>query len=933
MKSMTKIYLFFIACLFSLPSFVNGQSVVINEVSSGEDLIELYNTTNTDIDLEGYYLSDDPNDSTKWRIHDLDPNRSNTLGNIIEANGYIIIKTRGRNSVDATSANYDTNFKLSDKGETVYLYTPSQVLVDSLEFPSLPLTHSFGRKSDGSLAYFEQSSFSDFRSLSLPNVDSESYKRDLSLAIPVISAPYEIFNAPVQVEITSTSNTPIHYTLDGSNPDANSPIYTTPLIISGTSTLKCAHINAQGEIGRPALRTFLFNLNHSVAVVNITTEHYADRIKIGNFFDAPTLDGRIKIDFFEPNGSLAFEDYATFARSGGGGSSGGYQVNGKISINEESSSDHFNNHFFPNKPEIEKVNSFLLSNASQDQYRAHIRDVYLARVVSEDALINFGFEDSRPCVTYINGVYEGVLQMKEDDDKDFAEHNFPKQDPTNELLQTGDFWGVSDVAVIDSLIGLENLFFYFWHEAFIGGFEHEVNVFRFSDGTKYAASHDDDISLGIFEPAPIVAPIVSDLVDLNFEISNYIPPSLHAQMMQSWCSYSNFLYDPERTIAILDEMESELEPEMTEHTAYMKNVVTINPELLWSPVSTTLPEWNQEIDTIRQILAIRTTGFFDTLKKEYNLTDFVQFTASTSDKTHGSVEIEGVKLRKQTMSGPFFSQQDLHLKALPEPGFRFVEWKGVVNSSDIEITIQLLNDASIEAIFEAIPVNSVDLYVNEVQSKNDTTYADEFGEYNDWVEIYNAEGSTIDLAGYYLSDNRDITNKYEIKSTNSSKTSVAPNSFKIFWLDNDTIQGENHIGFKISGKDQIYLVYPDGLTFVDSLNFDLNTDQSYGAKMDGTSNNNVYFDAPTPDSTNNIIISGTEFINPENTVISLFPNPSIDKAHITLTNSEEVEQWKLVNSSGKIVQSGQQSEIDVTNLNAGVYLLLVNQYSIRLVKD
>ena len=858
MKTSLKTKLLSVAILFFLLSSTTyGQAVVINEVSAGDDLIELHNTTNADIDLEGYYLSDGIDNLTEWQIHQLNPTTSNPSGNVIEAQGFVIIRAIGATTISAN--HFNANFRLSGGGETVYLSNPSGVLVDSLAFPPLPLTHSYGRLSNGSLGYFVENTLGDTNNPSLPNIDSLSYQRDLDLEVPVISAPYDIFNGSVDVELLSSTNTPIYYTLDGSTPDINSLVYNGPFTVNNTTVVKAAHANAQGIIGRPALRTFLFNVDHSIPIVNITTEHYEDRVKIGNFFGAPTMDGRIKVDFFESNGDLGFEEYATYERSGGGGSSDGYQINGKIGISDESSSDHFNNHFYPSKPEIEEVENFLINNASQDQYRAHIRDVFFARLVSEDALIDFGFEDSRPVVAYVNGVYEGVLQIKEDDDRYFDNHNFPGQDPENELIQLNDFSASQDVNEIDSIIGLENLFFYAWHEFFMGGTEHDVNVFRFADGSHYAASHDDDISFGIFETAqvqPMTSTVTFDAVNIDFAINNYIPSSLHHQMFQSWCSYSNFLYDTTRTISILDEMEAELEPEMTLHTAYMQNALSINPEIaINGPVSTTLAEWKDEIDIIRQTLQIRTTGFFNKLQTDFGLTNKVELTATTNDTLQGSVEIEGVKLREQTMTGPFFSQEDIQLKAIPEPGFRFVEWQGLDNSIDDEITIQMVNAGSILAIFEPIPITEVALSINEVQSRNDFTYADEFGEYDDWVEIYNAEGHAIDLAGYFLSDNRDIPNKHEIKATDASRTTVDSEGFIILWLDNDTIQGPNHAGFKLSGEDQIYLVHPDGLTIIDSLSFDLNTDQSFGAVEDGVIGNNIVFDVPTPGSTNKVVLA------------------------------------------------------------------------------
>jgi len=47
------------------------------------------------------------------------------------------------------------------------------------------------------------------------------------------------------------------------------------------------------------------------------------------------------------------------------------------------------------------------------------------------------------------------------------------------------------------------------------------------------------------------------------------------------------------------------------------------------------------------------------------------------------------------------------------------------------------------------------LYINEFMASNDQTITDDFGDYEDWIEIYNASTNPINLLGYYLSD--DLT--------------------------------------------------------------------------------------------------------------------------------------------------------------------------------
>jgi hypothetical protein len=103
----------------SFPSPAVG-SVLINEVLASndsllfdpngqdEDWIELINTTNTPIDLAGFYLSDDPLNLMAWAL---------PAGTVLPANGYILIWADN----DVNQVGLHANFKLSAGGEYVYL--------------------------------------------------------------------------------------------------------------------------------------------------------------------------------------------------------------------------------------------------------------------------------------------------------------------------------------------------------------------------------------------------------------------------------------------------------------------------------------------------------------------------------------------------------------------------------------------------------------------------------------------------------------------------------------------------------------------------------------------------------------------------------------------------------------------------------------------
>jgi hypothetical protein len=143
------------------------------------------------------------------------------------------------------------------------------------------------------------------------------------------------------------------------------------------------------------------------------------------------------------------------------------------------------------------------------------------------------------------------------------------------------------------------------------------------------------------------------------------------------------------------------------------------------------------------------------------------------------------------------------------------------------------------------------LIINEVMAKNGIAVADEHNEYDDWIEIYNSTNNTIDIAGYYFSDEFENLTKWKIPS-GSQKTKISAHGFMIFWADEQTEQSVRHLNFKLSAKsDRVALTAPDGITIVDTLSFGRQQRNiSYGLKVDGGSER-VFFSNPTPGVSNN----------------------------------------------------------------------------------
>ena len=147
MKS--KFYIALASTLIS--SFSFAQALKINELmatnttylsdlNSYGDWVEIYNPSNQEVDIAGYYVTDDYTVPTKYQIPTGNPS------SIIAPGGYKLIWA------DDSTQNLHTNFKISGtNGERFALVASDGVtFIDSISFGPQTTDVSYGRTSDGS---------------------------------------------------------------------------------------------------------------------------------------------------------------------------------------------------------------------------------------------------------------------------------------------------------------------------------------------------------------------------------------------------------------------------------------------------------------------------------------------------------------------------------------------------------------------------------------------------------------------------------------------------------------------------------------------------------------------------------------------------------------------------------------------------------------
>ncbi len=146
---------------------------------------------------------------------------------------------------------------------------------------------------------------------------------------------------------------------------------------------------------------------------------------------------------------------------------------------------------------------------------------------------------------------------------------------------------------------------------------------------------------------------------------------------------------------------------------------------------------------------------------------------------------------------------------------------------------------------------SAQVVINEYSCSNYDTFVDQFQEYNDWFELYNASSSSTNIGGCYLSDDPTSVTKWKIPTG----TTIPAHGFIRFWASgrDNTSLGEYHTNFKLTQTK----TPPESIVFSDAngniidqqLLSVTQKEHSNGRKPDGSSVWGV-FTTPTPGASN-----------------------------------------------------------------------------------
>ena len=409
-------------------------SLIINEVMAAnvdefvspaynfDGWIELYNPTNKVYNLTGFYLSDEQNNLTKWRM----PAAVGTIG----ANGYKVIWF---DSNDIAQQN--ASFKLEVDGGTIYLSDTNGKLMESVTYPQAQERVSYARKTDGGSTW-------GLTSMATPGSSNDGSRFATSqLDAPAIDQDSKFFDGPFTATVTIPAGTTLRYTLDGTLPTLDNGIVSKSGIfnIEETTNLRL-RLFADDQLASPVTtRSYISRwADFSLPVVSVVSDpDFIYSSELGVFSKGP--NGRpgngqndkcnwnmnwerpVNFSYLTSDGTMVLNQDVNLEMCGGWSRAWTPHAFKLKGSKEMGGNKNLPYPFFSVKP-YNRNRTLQIRNGGNDT-GCRFRDPAL-QMIAASAGLNVDYQEYQPVHEFINGNYIGVLNVREPNNKHYVYANY-----------------------------------------------------------------------------------------------------------------------------------------------------------------------------------------------------------------------------------------------------------------------------------------------------------------------------------------------------------------------------------------------------------------------------------------------------------------------------------------------------------------------------
>ncbi|TLX76920.1 T9SS type A sorting domain-containing protein [Labilibacter sediminis] len=881
------------------------------------------------------------------------------------------------------------NFKINAGGEALYLFN-NKVLVDSVGATKLPSDISFGRQPDGgnNWLYFENPT--PFATNSMQGVSTVSSD---SVAFSYTGGKYSN-SLSLELYIKGNVIGDIYYTLDGSVPDEESLLYNLPIPISTDAVVR-AKAMVSGKLSGPVItNTYILQLTHSLPVVCLSTDpdnlfdYHTGIYEMGpnaenniphfgaNFWE--DWEKPVHFEYYDKQGVKQI-DHGAGVKIFGAWSRANPQKSLALFARKEYGDGSFNYKFFDQKVN-DKFESIVLRNAGTDFYYTFFRDAFMTRIMKPIGLEYQGFQ---PAVVYINGQYWGMLNMREKINEHFISDNTQvKPDSVNilennaslvfgegsryeQLLQFID--GNSLVSgenydKVCEIIDIDNFIDYFLAQTYIDNRDWPGNNIKYwnttSSRSKYRwILYDTDFGYGLFGNHNYSHNSILDALATNGPVWPNPPWStllfrklkdnqkFKEEFARRGKDYLNTIWKSEVINVQIDSLKNLYKGEMVAHC--------IRWDLDYN-------NWSNEVSRLKTFSNYRSSFYSDHLSAMMGFYGSYNVSVDLSSEEEGKVRLNSISPNEYPFTGNYFKNNNIEIKAVPNPGYKFLKWQGDMPSSKAELQYNINTSYYHKAVFEEASEGDTQVIINEIFYKSSDNVKP-----GDWVELYNAGSTTVNLYEWVFSDSQKdsafiISSQYLFAPGDYLVICKDVEKFKTMYPLVQNVLGE--IDFGLSSMGDNLRLYDNKDNLMDAVDYYPNGTWPEEANGQGSSlelinpikpnelgaNWEPSANGGTPGEQNTSFIDTGifEIKNNLDAKLKVYPNPVNDYVNISFVIKDVgVYKLELLDLEGKVVKiikdrfftEGEQRiswrDFDNSSITNGVYVVrLIGEKGLQSTK-
>jgi hypothetical protein len=182
----------------------------------------------------------------------------------------------------------------------------------------------------------------------------------------------------------------------------------------------------------------------------------------------------------------------------------------------------------------------------------------------------------------------------------------------------------------------------------------------------------------------------------------------------------NSIFHPDTVVSVINKLQNRIAPEMPRHIERWKD-----GEYYYGYPIQDYEEWLGNVEMMKEFARNRPKYQRKHIIDYFNLGGSSVLNLVIKDPGKGSIRINDSESTDKDVSGIYFKDVPVELKAIPKVGYRFVKWEGVEEDSVNPLKVVLMKDTlTIKALFDTVSTNIIPSHISEntILSKDSSPY-------------------------------------------------------------------------------------------------------------------------------------------------------------------------------------------------------------------